>query len=386
MNFEPEKFFVGLMDFFSILLPGGVLTFLLMGEVPAKIWTTSAFKQLTGANGVAAFLVASYLLGHLIFLLGSWLDELYDVARRYTLNTQIELLSRRGTLLPWPFRAAIWGIFKQERNLAVNCARDLRNRQLGTVGAAAAVNTFQWSKAWLTENKPKSLAVVQRFEADSKFFRCFVVVLLIKIGTWSFRRPWHLTGIAIGLLPLAMWRYMEQRFKATNQAYWSVLTAFASEPGLHDDVQAARGSAAPVVGAPTHAGGIVFRRRKDGVEFLLVEASRNPAEWVLPKGHIEKGEQPRDTAVREVHEETGVWARIHGDEPLGAVWFKQEDETEVTVQFFVMECVGRGTKADAGRRHEWLRPDAAAERLSNFAETKRLVQKATARLESQGKA
>jgi hypothetical protein len=33
MNFDPEKFFIGLMDFFSILLPGALLTWLLMGEV-----------------------------------------------------------------------------------------------------------------------------------------------------------------------------------------------------------------------------------------------------------------------------------------------------------------------------------------------------------------
>ena len=32
MNFDPQKFFIGLMEFFSILLPGALLTYLLMGE------------------------------------------------------------------------------------------------------------------------------------------------------------------------------------------------------------------------------------------------------------------------------------------------------------------------------------------------------------------
>ncbi len=386
MSFEPEKFFIGLMDFFSILLPGGVLTFLLMAEGPADIWTKYAFQQLTGAKGVAAFLVASYLLGHFIFLLGSWLDELYDLARRYTLNTQIEMLSRRGKLLFWPYRAAVWLIFKQERNLAVNAARDLRNRQLGSVGAASAVNTFQWSKAWLTENKPKSLAVVQRFEADSKFFRCFVIVLLIAIVISSIRGHRQLTGIAIGLLPLAFWHYMEQRFKATNQAYWSVLTAFGAEPDLRGDTRPAYHTKGLVRGALTHAGGIVFRRSENKIEFLLVESSKNPKQWVLPKGHIEKGELPRDTAVREVHEETGVWARIHADEPVGVASFQEEDEPRVTVQFFLMEFMSRGLKADAGRQHEWVSPGAAEERLANFEETKALVHQAAAILQSQKKA
>lgn len=38
MNFEPQKLFIGLMNFFSILLPGALLTWLLMGEVgPAML-------------------------------------------------------------------------------------------------------------------------------------------------------------------------------------------------------------------------------------------------------------------------------------------------------------------------------------------------------------
>ena len=49
-----------------------------------------------GAQAWAAFLFASYLFGHLVFLLGSWLDEFYDWAPRYTLNTEITLLAPNG--------------------------------------------------------------------------------------------------------------------------------------------------------------------------------------------------------------------------------------------------------------------------------------------------
>jgi 8-oxo-dGTP diphosphatase len=38
--------------------------------------------------------------------------------------------------------------------------------------------------------------------------------------------------------------------------------------------------------------------------------------WVLPKGLIEKGEKPEETAVREVAEETGVRAKIVNLEPV----------------------------------------------------------------------
>ena len=87
MNIDPEKLFICLMDFFSILLPGALLTYLLMGPVALG----DRYAKLAGAQALAAFLFASYLFGHLVFLLGSWLDEFYDWARRYALNTQIAL-------------------------------------------------------------------------------------------------------------------------------------------------------------------------------------------------------------------------------------------------------------------------------------------------------
>src|ERR1051325_5923127 len=60
----------------------------------------------------------------------------------------------------------------------------------------------------------------------------------------------------------------------------------------------------------SHAGGVVRRTVNDEVQYLIVAASDNPDIWVLPKGHIEKGETPEAAAVREVMEEAGVRASI----------------------------------------------------------------------------
>src|SRR5262245_50441854 len=84
----------------------------------------------------------------------------------------------------------------------------------------------------------------------------------------------------------------------------------------------------------THAGGVVCRKRGGDVEYLLAQASKNRAQWVLPKGHIEPGEDPRETAVREVKEETGHWARVVGwidDLKLGA------DADSPVARFYLME-------------------------------------------------
>lgn len=44
---------------------------------------------------------------------------------------------------------------------------------------------------------------------------------------------------------------------------------------------------------------------------------RRPGLWALPKGNIDPGETPAETAIREVYEETGVVGKL--DEKLGDV-------------------------------------------------------------------
>lgn len=58
----------------------------------------------------------------------------------------------------------------------------------------------------------------------------------------------------------------------------------------------------------TSCGGVVIFR---GKILLLYKNYKNKYEgWVLPKGTVEEGEEYKETAVREVREETGVNASI----------------------------------------------------------------------------
>ncbi len=63
--------------------------------------------------------------------------------------------------------------------------------------------------------------------------------------------------------------------------------------------------------------------------------------WSLPKGHIELGESPEDTAVREVAEETGIIGEILA--PLGVIdfWFVADGRRiHKTVHHFLLLAVG----------------------------------------------
>lgn len=369
MSFEPQKFFIGVMDFFSILLPGGILTWLMKDAVVAALGGSGSPVRLDAPEAWVAFGVVSYLVGHLLFLLGSWLDGVYDALRRRTVNRQLDRVLRGEKVSPRLVRLLVWLVFKRERDLAVTRAGAIKAAALGPLGAADAVNAFQWSKAFLDAESPSALSAVQRLEADSKFFRCFTVLLLVLLVTWWWwqPRPFVALAIVVILLPLSFWRFMDQRFKATNQAYWFVITISArSAPRPRQGV-----AGDPV---EARAGGVVYRIRRGRAEYLVVEATEHRERWVLPKGHVDSGEDARRTAVREVHEETGVWGRP--EEDLGTVSWPEGDGAAQT-HFFLMRRIAKGL-ADENRAHRWLALDPACAAAA-YEETAALLERADAR-------
>jgi 8-oxo-dGTP pyrophosphatase MutT (NUDIX family) len=86
------------------------------------------------------------------------------------------------------------------------------------------------------------------------------------------------------------------------------------------------------------AGAVVFRRAPGGSKYLLL---RYPAgHWDLPKGNIEKGEEPIQTMVREVREETGIVdLRVIAGYERKIEYFYRRDGKKVhkTVVFFLAE-------------------------------------------------
>jgi 8-oxo-dGTP pyrophosphatase MutT (NUDIX family) len=355
MNFEPQKFFIGVIDFFSIIMPGALLTFLLKDWAgPALLG--SAYFQLKDNEGWIVFLFASYLLGQIVFLLGSQVDDLYDMLRKWTENGQVVRLIKGKKMIGQRRRKFARWLFHSNPDEAVMQAARIKARALYALSAEKAINTFQWSKAYLSKNHPEGLVTVQRFEADSKFFRSFSVILAFMIVFYLFRLRFDLTLLSFFLFLLAAWRYIDQRFKATQQAYWLIL-ALEGVKDMPAPVRFVRKE-----DGLTHAGGVVYRTSQNMVEYLLVQASHDHSAWVLPKGHIEPGEDPDQTAVREVHEETGVWARILSE--LKEISYYVDDEP-LKVLFYRMEALEEGRPAER-RSHTWLTYEKAIEQASHL--------------------
>ncbi|MBI2430770.1 MAG: NUDIX domain-containing protein [Candidatus Levybacteria bacterium] len=129
------------------------------------------------------------------------------------------------------------------------------------------------------------------------------------------------------------------------------------------------------------AGGIVLRQAQDKkIEILVAQHSQHHG-WVFPKGLIGdsgKKETKEETAVREVQEETGVWAKII--KPLTPIsyWYQFEGQKiKKTVYYFIMEYVSGDIKDHDWEMEnvEWLPIEEVEKRLT-YSSDKQVWQEA----------
>jgi 8-oxo-dGTP pyrophosphatase MutT (NUDIX family) len=88
------------------------------------------------------------------------------------------------------------------------------------------------------------------------------------------------------------------------------------------------------------AGGLVLRPNQEVEILLLLKREGDNMEWVLPKGRRKPGERRRQTALREVKEETGI-AEIKVKKFLGREGYFVINSKRVTykrVSYYLMYC------------------------------------------------
>lgn len=105
-----------------------------------------------------------------------------------------------------------------------------------------------------------------------------------------------------------------------------------------------------VLREPT-AGGVVYRKHNKNVEILLIQDAKN--RWTIPKGHIEEGEAAKDTAAREIKEETGL-EKVKVLNWLGKINFRyrrQQSLVLMTTEIFLVEAQGDTNKL---KPEDWM--------------------------------
>jgi len=201
---KPGDFLLGVLDVFAILLPGSLATWLVLQYLPTGVLRNALSVQLGATtaepNSVAlaiAFLLSSYMLGHFIFMAGAQLDPIYNRWRERTKPKHRDRL------------------FKAAGELRAKLTRQIVDSEF---------TTLKWAKVYVQIQAPASRTEIDRLEADSKFFRSLVVVLIAFAGHFILRE--HAPGMgAVTLLMgvLSFFRYCEQRWKMTELSYGTAL-------------------------------------------------------------------------------------------------------------------------------------------------------------------
>lgn len=96
--------------------------------------------------------------------------------------------------------------------------------------------------------------------------------------------------------------------------------------------------------------------------------------WALPKGLIDAGERPDETALREGYEETGVRGRLEtklGDVRYFYTW--RGERVFKVVSFYLARAQGGGTGGGIGRLPDGMEEEVAEARWLPLADAGRLL-------------
>jgi hypothetical protein len=262
---KPEDFYVGVLDFFSILLPGAVVTWTawvwLTLQTPPQA-TPSPFVPENEAGKWVAFVLSAYGIGHIVFMVASQVDRTFDCFRKHVLrrlkNDHDKAIEKHALETVTALRLAsmsaapILGLTSPATEPAQAWANKIVRRAIEP-RIPDVTNNYQWSRAFLRLRAPAALGEVLRIEADSKFFRSlFVVFVFLAIYSYANlsgydKLPLRFSSLAL-LAALSYWRYAERRQKGIDEAYRSTIVYFTIAEHSEDGVS-------PVLGSSGRDGG-----------------------------------------------------------------------------------------------------------------------------------
>ncbi len=122
------------------------------------------------------------------------------------------------------------------------------------------------------------------------------------------------------------------------------------------------------------SGAIVYKVEGNEIKYLLIMLIRG--NWGFPKGHFEGEETEKETAVREIFEETGLNVKFHDDFRETIQYFPAPFIFK-TVIYFLAEAVTENVKiqTDEVAEYRWATYDEAA-KLITYRLQKKILKKA----------
>ncbi|NUQ63175.1 MAG: NUDIX hydrolase [Pirellulales bacterium] len=107
---------------------------------------------------------------------------------------------------------------------------------------------------------------------------------------------------------------------------------------------------------------IPYRLQNGHPVFCLITTTKK-GKWVFPKGVVDPGETPEETALKEAREEAGLRGRIEGGE-LGEYTYSKWG-ADLSVSAYLMRVTRAENRwQEAGvRERRWYRPEEARKKL-----------------------
>jgi phosphohistidine phosphatase len=124
------------------------------------------------------------------------------------------------------------------------------------------------------------------------------------------------------------------------------------------------------------ASAVAFRRRDDQFEFCLI-TSISSGRWGFPKGIVDPGETPEETALKEALEEAGLHGTIVG--PTVGFYRYEKWNMTLEVEVLLMEVSGEDDAWEEAhlRQRCWVASDEVL-RLLDRARLRRIFERALA--------
>ena len=222
---KPGDAFLGVIDFFSTLVPGAVAAFLLLNQDLLSLPSGWPLKW-ASTEGWAVFVVSAYLLGHGIAAASSLLLDgpVYD---------RIYVRWKRTKYVRWPMKGRanvcreraklVWRKSDPDYPL-LTVSKVLKRLQLfdlldGTGQSSKDVsNTLTWAQSIVRLKSPAGATEIESLQAQSKMFRSIVVIVLAMIA-WPPFPTWSRIVILFLFFCLSLWRFCKLRWEASQRTY-----------------------------------------------------------------------------------------------------------------------------------------------------------------------
>lgn len=259
MNFKPNEFFLGIVEFIVIILPGALfVTVLLVIESKHNInsirdlYQNIPEKELRTGFWVA-FAFSSFGFGYFLSSIASGLDQIYDIVRNQIypniekLKEEYDKTSEAGgkqkfedfsnKYLNNSLRKVLHFLFEFELKIKIDKSFSEANKIFlqQHPSVIIASNTYKWACSLLEAKYPLISEQSNKIMAASKFFRSLVIVALfifvfqllnlISIPFW----------ISIFLALLSFREYVVQRQKSTQFTYRSIVTLLNMPKEFHSE-------------------------------------------------------------------------------------------------------------------------------------------------------